>query len=82
MRSFVLAVLFLSAASCLVSAQTAAAITGEVTDQSGAAAPTATVVATNTATGVARTTSTNNSGVYSFPDLTPGTRKQEKQKKK
>jgi hypothetical protein len=73
MRSFVLAVGFLTAASCLVSAQTAAAITGEVTDQSGAAAPTATVTATNTATGVARTTSTNNSGVYSFPDLAPGT---------
>jgi hypothetical protein len=54
-------------------AQTAAAITGEVTDQSGAIAPNAAVTATNTATNVIRSTATNNAGVYDFPDLAPGT---------
>ncbi|HEY3838748.1 MAG TPA: carboxypeptidase-like regulatory domain-containing protein [Bryobacteraceae bacterium] len=54
-------------------AQTAAAITGEVRDQSGAVAPSASVSATNTATNVSRSTTTNNAGIYDFPDLTPGT---------
>ncbi len=53
-------------------AQTVGEITGEVKDQSGANAPNATVTATNTETNVARTTVTNNAGVYSFPGLTPG----------
>src|SRR6266404_8597860 len=56
-----------------VFAQTSGSITGEVTDQSGAVAPNATVTATNSKTNVARSTATNASGIYSFPDLTPGT---------
>ena len=72
MRRVLLAAGFLFAACGIVSAQTAAAITGEVTDQSGAAAVTASVTVTNTATSVSRSTTTNTSGVYSFPDLTPG----------
>src|SRR4051812_44464608 len=53
-------------------AQTGAQITGEVRDPSGALIPNAAVTATNTATNVARTTTTNSSGLFSFPDLTPG----------
>ncbi|HKD07603.1 MAG TPA: carboxypeptidase-like regulatory domain-containing protein [Bryobacteraceae bacterium] len=55
-----------------VFAQTAGEITGEVKDQSGAIAPNVAVTATNSGTNVARSTVTNTSGVYSFPDLTPG----------
>lgn len=53
-------------------AQTSGEITGEVTDQSGAVAPKASVTATNTSTNVARTSVTNDAGVYSFPNLIPG----------
>jgi hypothetical protein len=56
----------------VASAQTFGEITGEVTDQSGAIAPDASVTATNTATNGARTTRTNQAGVYSFPALVPG----------
>src|SRR5258708_14411535 len=56
-----------------VLAQTSGSITGEVTDQSGAVAPNAAVTATNSKTNVARSTATNAAGIYSFPDLTPGT---------
>src|SRR5947209_5662799 len=45
----------------------------EVKDQSGAVAPDAAVTATNSKTNVARSTATNAAGIYSFPDLTPGT---------
>src|SRR5437660_5861897 len=54
-------------------AQTSGSITGEVKDQTGAAAANAAVTATNSKTNVARSTATNTAGVYSFPDLTPGT---------
>ena len=63
--------IFLS--SGILLAQTAAEITGQVTDPSGAAVPNASVTATNTATNVARPTTTNSAGIYSFPELTPGT---------
>ena len=48
-------------------AQTSGEITGEVKDQSGAVTPNAPVTVTNTATNVARSTSTNEAGIYSFP---------------
>src|SRR5215212_6389650 len=48
------------------------AITGTVTDPSNAAVPGATVQVTNTATGVADQTTTNESGLYRFPSLVPG----------
>src|SRR5215471_19772224 len=54
-------------------AQTFGEITGEVHDQSGAAAPNAAVTATNTATGASRSTTSNDVGIYSFPSLVPGT---------
>src|SRR3984893_4622132 len=61
----------LSAVAAL--AQTSGSITGEVKDQSGAVAPNVAVTATNSKTNVARSTATNEAGIYSFPDLTPGT---------
>ena len=57
----------------VVMAQTGGSITGEVKDQSGAVAPNAAVTVTNSKTNVARSTATNSAGIYSFPDLTPGT---------
>ena len=60
------------AATFPVSGQTGGQITGEVRDPSGAAIPNAAVTVTNTATNVTRSTTTNTSGLYSFPDLTPG----------
>jgi len=57
----------------IASGQTFGAITGEVRDPSGAVAPNAAVTATNVATQVSRSTTTNDAGVYSFPDLIPAT---------
>jgi len=57
----------------IASAQTSGEITGEVKDPSGAVMPNASVTVTNTATNVGRSTVTNSSGVYSFPNLVPGT---------
>src|SRR6185437_15551006 len=48
-------------------------ISGTVTDQTGAVVPGATVVATDTATGVNTTASSNSDGVFSFPKLPIGT---------
>lgn len=47
-------------------------LTGNVSDQSGASVPAATVRASNTATGVVRETQTNTEGIYTFNDLSPG----------
>jgi len=62
----------LGAALGIASAQTGGEITGEVRDPSGALVPNASVTVINTATNAARLTTTNTSGLYSFPDLTPG----------
>src|SRR3954467_15616017 len=48
-------------------------VTGLASDPSGAAVPGASVTLSNEATGVKRTTSSNASGAYSFPDLPPAT---------
>src|SRR6185369_12793964 len=48
-------------------------ISGTVTDPSGAAIPGADVAIVNTATGVSRTLTTNDSGFFSVPNLLPGT---------
>jgi hypothetical protein len=45
---------------------------GTVTDTTGAAVANAHVVATNAATGSQRSSNTNGSGNYTFPDTTPG----------
>ncbi len=56
-------------------AQTAASATvvGTVTDQSNAAIPGAAVKLTDVATGVSTTVTSNGSGQYTFPTVTPGT---------
>src|SRR4029078_13259346 len=54
-------------------AQTQGAISGAVTDTSGAPIPGATVTVTNTATSGARTTVTNAAGLYTFHSLPPVT---------
>lgn len=50
-----------------------ASLTGLVTDPSNAILKSTTVSATNTATGITRTTLTDNSGYYAFPSLPVGT---------
>lgn len=62
-------------ALCLVPAfaQTLGDIGGTVRDPAGASVVDATVTITNTATNAARTTTTNEAGLYSFPALQPGT---------
>ena len=72
MRRFVLLIALLCAMLSIGFAQTGGQITGEVRDPSGALIPSASITVTNTATNVARTTETNASGLYSFPDLAPG----------
>ncbi|HWP99228.1 MAG TPA: TonB-dependent receptor [Vicinamibacterales bacterium] len=69
-----LAVLALLAAAVAPAAaqQQLAAIQGTITDQTGAVLPGVTVVVTNVATGISRTTTTNEVGVYRMPSLDPG----------
>src|SRR6266849_6624518 len=50
-----------------------ASLNGTVTDSSGAAVPSAKVTATNPATGLTRTTATDQSGLYNFQQLPVGT---------
>src|SRR3954467_11558391 len=77
-RSFarLLTVLILLATSCpwVVTgrAQTQGAVTGTVTDTSGASIPGANATVTNTATSGTRNTVTHGDGVYSFPGPPPG----------
>src|ERR1043165_4366252 len=52
-----------------------ASVGGSVADASKALIPGVTVTATNTGTGIVNTALTNESGVYSFPALQPGTYK-------
>ena len=56
-------------------AQTSASATviGTITDQSGAAIPSATITLTNVATNISTTAKSNGSGQYTFPTVTPGT---------
>jgi hypothetical protein len=68
---YVACVFGLLAFSGLAFCQTFAAVTGEVTDTTGAVMPNVTVTATNTGTNVARSTTTNGAGLYNFPDLVP-----------
>lgn len=49
-----------------------AALTGTITDSSGAVIPGATVTAMNAATGVATRTTSDQSGSYTLPSLPPG----------
>ncbi|HEV2421700.1 MAG TPA: carboxypeptidase-like regulatory domain-containing protein [Candidatus Acidoferrales bacterium] len=58
-------------------AQTSASATvvGTVTDQSNAAIPNATITLTDVATNISQTATSNASGQYTFPTVTPGTYK-------
>ena len=51
---------------------TSAAVSGFVTDASGAKVPMATVTYTNTSTGIAVSVTTNGAGLYRIPGLLPG----------
>ncbi len=59
----------------LASGQSAASatITGRVTDPQGAVVANANVTATNTATGITRRAQTTSDGLYTIPNLPPGT---------
>jgi hypothetical protein len=65
-------VLFISASSALAQTAGTGALTGTVTDPSGAVISGATVTATNLGTGQTRTTTTDASGSYKFSLLPPG----------
>src|ERR1700686_3728817 len=52
--------------------ETTSAIIGQVSDASGAAVPGATVAVTNKETGLKRSASTDESGLFNFPQLKPG----------
>ena len=68
----ILTIGLLSAVPCF-SQVVSATLTGTVTDSSGATVPQATVTATETTTGITRSTVTSAEGVYSLPFLNPGT---------
>ena len=64
--------LVLAAAVPLTSQTTTGRILGTVRDQSGAALPAATVTVTDAQRGITRTVTTDDSGEYVVPNLTPG----------
>jgi Carboxypeptidase regulatory-like domain len=63
---------FLSAAVALVAQVPTGAISGTVTDSTGAIVPNAAVTITNKTTAIARTTEANAEGLFSAPALAPG----------
>jgi len=74
MKRVCLSLVLLAAMCAAASAQEfRGAITGRITDQSGASLPGVTVIATNVATNVETTTTANNQGEYNLLYLTPGT---------
>ncbi|HVB99710.1 MAG TPA: carboxypeptidase regulatory-like domain-containing protein, partial [Candidatus Dormibacteraeota bacterium] len=71
---FATALLFLLFVSIPTHAQTVGAnLSGTVTDPSGAVIPRASVIITNTGTGVTAKTATNTKGIYTAHNLLPGT---------
>lgn len=74
--AFALAILFTAALLPTNGARAqvaGATLTGTVTDSSGAVVPKAQVTITDVATGVARKITADNAGLYSAPNLLPGT---------
>src|SRR5579872_6504676 len=65
--------LALSAAPAWSQATSSASVAGIVTDEQNAAIPGAEVRVTDTGTGIAQTTLTNDAGRYVFVNVTPGT---------
>lgn len=72
MRTKLFVLLLAVFASVPTWAQTLGEISGEIHDSSGAVIPGVSVTATNTGTNVARSATTNEAGIYSFPALNPG----------
>jgi len=72
LMSCVAVVCLLLGAANLAGQTTNGQINGLVTDSSGAAVPGAKIVATNTATGVPYSTTTNESGLFVITQLVPG----------
>ncbi len=70
--SFLALLGFLAASQSVLAQSSNGQITGLVTDSSGAAVEGASISATNNATGVAYSSTTNRSGVYVLPQLVPG----------
>src|SRR5499426_279290 len=71
--TYLISVLLLSVLTCAeVSAQATAQISGTIKDPSGAVLPGAEITATQTDTGVARTTVSNETGSYVLPSLATG----------
>jgi hypothetical protein len=66
------AVLWLSSAPAWAQSTSTGTVLGAVTDTSSAVVTGATVTLTDTATNVARSTSTNGAGRYTFVDVNPG----------
>ena len=72
MRRVMFATAMFWLSSLVARGQTGGTITGEVKDQSGGILANASVTVTNTSTDTSRSTLTNTSGLYVFPDLIPG----------
>jgi hypothetical protein len=70
----ILAILFSLISTAPLAAQLTGkgAISGTVTDRTGAVIPNATITATNGASGISATTRSTSSGDYHFPNLDPG----------
>jgi hypothetical protein len=76
MKNYIAAVLMLVLLLVAVPAYAqvgSASLTGKVADSSGAIVAGASVIATNVATNVDYPATTNDDGIYSLPDLLPGT---------
>jgi Carboxypeptidase regulatory-like domain len=69
--ALILALVFLGGTSAFGQG-TSASLTGQITDNSGAVVPEATVTATNTDTSLAQTATTNGEGIYLIAPLPPG----------
>lgn len=72
MRNYLLFSLLLLSVPSALPQSNVAAVTGIVSDQSGAALPNCEVVVTNTATGTLSRTQSNAEGVFLVPSLIPG----------
>jgi hypothetical protein len=72
-RVFLCLALLLATGLCVAQTATTGAISGTITDPSGAVVPGAQVVLTNKGTNAAVTQTTNSSGQYVFPNIAPGT---------
>ena len=71
-RPLCLALVLLAMGSVATAQTQLGAIQGTITDESGGVLPGVTVTVTNLATGVARTTTSNETGVYRVQGLDPG----------